>query len=226
VLFLLIVGNSPAWAWNVRGEGLPGLNTCTDCGNWDSNIVEMNDIGDNTFCATFLNVTAESGNRYRLKICDGWRGADKLDKDKSNVNFVDAGDNRISFTIPFLSNVFVFYKSNTDKIWVIAIPVNASNYSGSCHIRQDLGLDKDGWLNKDKGAVKLTSSSAYAKHVAAFVIPKGMQWRYEIYDGSNTKKVEKTTVDASSSATRLAFVVWDGSSSSAAVTLMPYVIKK
>ena len=226
VLFLLIVGNSPAWAWNVRGEGLPGLNTCTDCGNWDSNIVEMNDIGDNTFCATFLNVTAESGNRYRLKICDGWRGADKLDKDKSNVNFVDAGDNRISFTIPFLSNVFVFYKSNTDKIWVIAIPINASNYSGSCHIRQDLGLDKDGWLNKDKGAVKLTSSSAYAKHVAAFVIPEGMQWRYEIYDGSDVRKVEKTVVTASSSTTRLAFVVWDGSSSSAAVTLMPYVIKK
>ncbi len=226
VLFLLIVGNSPAWAWNVRGEGLPGLNTCTDCGNWDSNIVEMNDIGDNTFCATFLNVTAESDNRYRLKICDGWKGTDNLDKDKSNVNFVDAGDKRISFTIPFLSNVFVFYKSDTDKIWVIAIPVNASNYSGSCHIRQDLGLDKDGWLNKDKGAVKLTSSSAYAKSVAAFVIPKGMQWRYEIYDGSNTKKVAKTIVTASSSTTRLAFVVWDGSSSSAAVTLMPYVIKK
>ena len=226
LLLLLMVGSSVVWAWNVRGEGLPGLNTCTDCGNWDSNIVNMVDIGDNTFCATFMNVAAESGNRYRLKICDGWKGTSNLDQSKSNVNFVDAGDSRISFTIPYESNVFVFYNSNTDKIWVIAVPVNASNYSGSNYIRQDLGLDASGWLNKDDGAVKLTSSSAYAKHVAAFVIPKGMQWRYEIYDSGGTKKVNKTTVAADGSATRLAFVVWDGSSSSASVTLMPYVIKK
>ena len=218
--------SSAVWAWNVRGEGLPGLNICTGCENWDSNIVEMAGIGNNTYCATFLNVAAESGNRYRLKICDGWKGTDNLDQSKSNVNFVDAGDKRISFTIPFLSNVFVFYNSSTDKIWVIAVPVNASNYSGSNYIRQDLGLDASGWLNKDNGAVKLTSSSAYAKHVAAFVIPKGMQWRFEIYNSGGSKKVEKTTVPADGSATRLAFVVWDGSSSSASVTLMPYVIKK
>lgn len=226
VLFLLMVGSSVVWAWNVRGEGLPGLNTCTDCPNWDSNIVEMAGIGNNTYCATFLNVAVESGTRYRLKICDGWKGTDNLDQSKSNVNFVEAGDKRISFTIPFLSNVFVFYNSSTDKIWVIAVPVNASNYSGSDYIRQDLGLDASGWLNKDNGAVKFTSSSAYAKLVAAFVIPKGMQWRYEIYNSGGTKKVNKTIVTADGSATRLAFVVWDGSSSSASVTLMPYVIKK
>lgn len=226
LLLLLMVGSSAVWAWNVRGEGLPGLNTCTGCGNWDSNIVEMAGIGNNTYCATFLNVAAESGTRYRLKICDGWKGTDNLDQSKSNVNFVDAGDKRISFTIPFLSNVFVFYNTSSEKIWVIAVPVNASNYSGSNYIRQDLGLNASGWLSKDNGGVKLTSSSAYAKHVAAFVIPKGMQWRYEIYDSGGTKKVNKTTVAADGSATRLAFVVWDGSSSSASVTLMPYVIKK
>lgn len=225
LFLLLIVGTNAAWAWNVRGEGLPGLNTCSGCGNWNSNIVEMTGIGDNTYCATFLNVAAESGTRYRFKICDNWKGTDNLDQSKSNVNFVDAGDKRISFTLPYESNVYVFYNSSTDKIWVIAIPVSVSNYNGSSDIRQDLGLDKDGWLNKDKGGVRFTSSSAYAKRVAAFVIPKGMQWRYEIYTG-DTKKVSKTTVPKSDDNTRLALVVWDGSSNTANVTMMPYVQKK
>lgn len=226
LFFLLIVGSNAAWGWEVRGRGLTGLTVGSGTWAGDNNYVTMTDAGNNLYYAVFQNQAARSDNEYRYKICDGWKGTDYYDSSKGNVNLVSADETQISFTLPYASDVYIFYDSSTDKTWTIAVPVNASNYSGSNYIRQDLGLDASGWLNKDNGAVKLTSSSAYAKHVAAFVIPKGMQWRYEIYNGSGTKKVDKTTISASNSATRLAFVVWDGSSSSASVTLMPYVQKK
>ena len=225
LFLLLIVGTNAAWGWEVRGRGLTGLTVGSGTWAGDNNYVTMTDAGNNLYYALFRNQAARNDNEYRYKICPDWKGTGNYDASKGNVNIVTAEETQISFTLPYASDVYIFYDSSTDKTWTIAVPVNASNYSGSKEIRQDLGLDADGWRNKNKGGVKFTSSSAYAKLVTAFVIPKGMQWRYEIYDG-DTRKVSKTTISASNSATRLALVVWDGSSSSAAVTMMPYVQKK
>ena len=247
LFFLLFVGSNAAWAWNVRGEGLPGLNTCTNCGNWDSNIVDMVDIGNNTFCATFLNVAAESSNRYRFKVCDGWKGTEKLDQSKSNVNFVSANETQISFTLPYESDVYVFYNSNTDKIWVIACPISTdalqAEKSSTPYTMNEWGLNSSnawkGNSNDNPGAAHLTAkgsgSSNYSMHTISYIVPRRKsdettaKIRYELYNGTSSTATisNKSPGIALTTSTRRVILLWDGTSGSNIEQIVPtYPIRK
>ena len=256
VLFLLIVGNSPAWARpTIYGEGLPGLNA-SGATNWDSNTKEMSAYGEaDTYYTEFLNVAASSDNKYRFKIAvngsgDWWVGAmnsGNTNESMGNVDIVNGkdGDNQISFKMPFDGDVYILYKStnaNDSKVWIVAVPSNIAapptgqsnpGYDSGRALKTDLIFksDRTGWGS----GIKFTRSfSTTYKHVTSYILPtkkntEDGKIRFEMYYGDN-RYIDGKSIPAqlSTSTPRRIIYLWDGNQNGSwtAYTLPTYPIRK
>lgn len=256
VLFLLIVGNSPAWARpTIYGEGLPGLNA-SGATNWDSNTKEMSAYGEaDTYYTEFLNVAASSDNKYRLKIAinnsgnwwDGAMNSGNTNESMGNVDIVNGkdGDNQISFKMPFDGDVYIFYKSTNDdnsKVWIVAVPSNIAapptgqsnpGYDSGRALKTDLIFksDRTGWGS----GIKFTRSfTTTYKHVTSYILPtkkntEDGKIRFEMYYGEN-QYINGKSIPAqlSTSTPRRIIYLWDGNQNGSwiAYTLPTYPIRK
>ena len=166
----------------IHGDGLPGLNPKSS-GNWDSNTIEMLEYGeDHTFYAEFLNVPATTDNTYRFKIDvneegDWWSGAmcnSNVSQANSNVEMV-TDDDRISFKMPFLGDVYVFYKSNNDndkKVWIVAVPKEIGAGSGSnARMHTDLIMDGTNWIDNGINLVRNNNAAVTYQYVTSYIAP-------------------------------------------------------
>lgn len=256
VLFLLIVGNSPAWARpTIYGEGLPGLNA-SGATNWDSNTKEMSAYGEaDTYYTEFLNVSASSDNKYRFKIAvngsgnwwDGAMNSGNTNESMGNVDIVNGkdGDNQISFKMPFDGDVYIFYKStnaNDSKVWIVAVPLNIAapptgqsnpGYDSGRALKTDLIFksDRTGWGS----GIKFTRSfTTTYKHVTSYILPtkkntEDGKIRFEMYYG-DSKYIDGKSIPAqlSTSTPRRIIYLWDGNQNGSwtAYTLPTYPIRK
>lgn len=258
MLFLLLfVGTGSAWGRTptIFGEGLPGLNICSDCGNWDSNTKVMQSMGENGYWfAEFLNVAATDNNKYRFKIAindgDWWNGAmnsGNTNESMGNVDIVNGkgGDNQISFKMPFDGDVYIFYKStNADnsKVWIVAVPSNIAapptgqsqpGYDSGRTLKTDLIFksNRTGW----GAGIKFTRSFATTyKHVTSYILPakKNAETgniRFQMYYGDNEYINGKSTpAQLSTSTPRRIIYMWNGDNNGSwiAYTLPTYPVRK
>lgn len=244
VLFLLIVGNSPAWARpTIYGEGLPGLNA-SGATNWDSNTKEMSAYGEaDTYYTEFLNVAATDNNKYRFKIAvnnggEWWNGAmnsNNTNESMGNVDIVNGkdDDNQISFKMPFDGDVYIFYKSTNDdnsKVWIIAVPkVSAigNTTAQSKTMKFDLLIKNNGW-NTSINFIKNNLDALTYKYVTSYVAPactsselsssKPPRVRYEAYTGSGSDKFggkESPNSAELTTSVRRVIYIWDGNKNNA-----------
>lgn len=252
VLFLLIVGNSPAWARpTIYGEGLPGLNA-SGATNWDSNTKEMSAYGEaDTYYTEFLNVAASSDNKYRFKIAvngsgnwwDGAMNSGNTNESMGNVDIVNGkdGDNQISFKMPFDGDVYIFYKStnaNDSKVWIVAVSTNvaaAPNNSSNRRLKTDIMLSGNGWTSDGIKFAKNDNASTY-KYVTSYILPARKDTengaiRFEMYRLDETYvsgKGEDARAALSTSTPRRIIYLWDGNQNGSwiAYTLPTYPIHK
>ena len=256
VLFLLIVGNSSAWARpTIYGEGLPGLNA-SGATNWDSNTKEMSAYGEaDTYYTEFLNVAASSDNKYRFKIAvngsgnwwDGAMNSGNTNESMGNVDIVNGkdGDNQISFKMPFDGDVYIFYKStnaNNSKVWIVAVPSNIAapptgqsnpGYDSGRALKTDLIFksDRTGWGS----GIRFTRSfTTTYKHVTSYILPtkkntEDGKIRFEMYYG-DSRYIDGKSIPAqlSTSTPRRIIYMWDGGNAGEWVvyTLPTYPIRK
>ncbi len=257
LFLLLIVGTNAAWGRTptIFGEGLPGLNTCSDCGDWNNNSKVMQSMGeDGYWYAEFLNVPATENNKYRFKIAinDGtwWDGAmnsGNTNESMGNVDIVNGkgGDNQISFKMPFDGDVYIFYKStNADnsKVWIVAVPSNIAapptgqsqpGYDSGRTLKTDLIFksNRTGW----GAGIKFTRSFATTyKHVTSYILPakKNAETgniRFQMLYGDNEYINGKSTpAQLSTSTPRRIIYMWNGDNNGSwiAYTLPTYPVRK
>ena len=257
LFFLLFVGSNAAWGRTptIFGEGLPGLNTCSDCGDWNNNSKVMQSMGeDGYWYAEFLNVDATTDNKYRFKIALGdgnwWDGAMTSANTNEGMGNVDvvagkSGDNQISFKMPFAGDVYIFYKSsNADnsKVWIVAVPQNvaaAPNNSGNRRLKTDIILkdNEDAWTSEGIKFAKNNDAATY-KHVTSYILPTKKSTesgaiRFEMWYNNETPayiigKSEGRPAALSTSTPRRIIYLWDGNKDGSwiAYTLPTYPVRK
>ena len=208
VLFLLIMGNSPAWAgWRFQGQN----GTDENWGRGDN----MTQVGSSDI---WYYKISNLNNDIQFKINNGnWDGekqkywsANHDDQNRGNVQLEDAkdgdseGKNRFkysrntNFGKDVARDLYIFVKgdannpSTNDRVWAIAVTPGSGAISKAYSLRGDLWLDADGgWASKNnqRNPVFVNMTNDVAAQLS-YLIP--------IPSGSNAMKSRFTLISAES----------------------------
>ena len=211
VLFLLIVGNSPAWGgWRFQGQN----GTDENWGRGDN----MTQVGSSDI---WYYKISNLNNDIQFKINNGnWDGekqkywsANHDDQNRGNVQLEDAKDGDIegknrfkysrntNFGKDVARDLYIFVKgdannpSTNDRVWAIAVTPGSGAISKAYSLRGDLWLNDDdadgGWasVNDQRNPVFVNMTNDVAAQLS-YLIP--------IPSGSNAMKSRFTLISAGS----------------------------
>lgn len=208
VLFLLIVGNSPAWGgWRFQGQN-----------GTDENWVREDNMTQVGSSDIWYYKISNLNNDIQFKINNGnWEGekqkywsANHDDQNRGNVQLEDAKDGDIegknrfkysrntNFGKDVARDLYIFVKgdannpSTNDRVWAIAVTPGSGAISEAYSLRGDLWLDADGgWASKNnqRNPVFVNMTNDVAAQLS-YLIP--------IPSGSNAMKSRFTLISATS----------------------------
>ncbi len=186
VLFSISVFALPATAYAedyyLAGDGLPNV-------SWDFHSKKMTQDGS-VWYYRFENLPAAS-NKYKFKLNPAsdtsWGNqlnTNNLDRDKSNVDFFDGGDNRISFNLTQTTDVTIY--TDGSKVWVIQKQVEEP-LTDEFYVFGAGG--NDNWVkdwNKPVEAYKMTNNGAVA--FKTFTSVQG-HCEFKVYNKTQNKEL-------------------------------------
>jgi len=164
---LMVSGDVWGVDYYMAGEGIPGL-------NWNFNCWTLTNE-NNVYYYKIASLGAAQ-NSYKFKLNPStdtsWSSqlnTDHLDQSKSNVEFFDGGDKRISFNTYQTMDVYVY--TDGTKVWVLQHYAGASTYDKSVTIRGDLWCS-GGWAGGGSDVVPVLGSTSDKKSfIMSFIMP-------------------------------------------------------